>query len=69
MADAIDRFGELSEMPAAVAKEIEYVLELQPQYFWLVGPGTVDPERHVWRVRIDGLTATFGPIGKVPSPK
>ena len=68
IADAIDRSGELDAMPESVAKEIEYILELQPKYFWLVGPGTVDPERHVWRIGVDGLRATFERVDKVPSP-
>jgi hypothetical protein len=31
-------------------KEVEYVLDLVSHHFWLVGPGTVDPERHVFQV-------------------
>jgi hypothetical protein len=40
-------------MPTNVVKEVEYVLELRPRYLWLVGPGTVEPEAHVWRVVSD----------------
>jgi hypothetical protein len=68
MATAIDRFRELGEMPLDVVKEVEYVLDLEPKYFWLVGPGTLDPEAHVWRIEVDGKRARFERILKLPSP-
>ncbi len=68
MAVMIDRLPNLSDMPRGVAKEIEYVLELRPVYFWLVGPGTVDPEAHVWRVEVDGLRARFEREKALPLP-
>lgn len=54
MAQVIDAYQELHRLPTRVLKEVEYVLDLVPKYLWLVGPGTVDPEMHVWRV--DGTT-------------
>lgn len=68
IARGIDQLHELSEMPNSVAKEIEYVLELKPAYLWLVGPGTVDPEAHVWRVWVNGLRARFERLRTLPPP-
>jgi len=55
-------------MPPSVIKEIEYVLDLAPTYFWPVGPGTVDPERHVFAVTVSGVAATFERAAALPSP-
>ena len=66
MAKVIDTYRELEKMPSRVAKEIEYVLDIQPRYFWLVGPGTVDPERHVWRIQADSLRAGFSGVASLP---
>lgn len=68
MAEAIDEFGRLTELPTHLIKEIEYVLDLAPRYLWLVGPGTVDPERHVFEVEVDGLRASFRRVPKLPPP-
>jgi hypothetical protein len=68
IAAAIDRFAELTAMPTSVVKEIEYVLELAPEYLWLVGPGTVEPEAHVWRVWVDGCRARFERRAHLPDP-
>ena len=48
-------------------KEIEYVLELDPHHLWRVGPGTVDPEVHVFAVTVDGLEATCARLEHLPS--
>lgn len=60
--------GVLADMPRDVAKEVEYVLDLKPTYLWPVGPGTVDPEAHVWRVEADGLRARFERQHTLPPP-
>lgn len=44
-------------MPFSVIKAIEYVLDLAPTYFWLLGPGTVEPGRRELAIRVDGLMA------------
>lgn len=55
-------------MPANLAKEIEYVLDLAPRYLWVVGPGSIDPAHYVFAVEVDGLNAVFSPIDDVPRP-
>lgn len=66
MANGIDEFKRRPDLPARVAKEIEYVLDVTPAYFWLVGPGTVDPEAQVWRVTVLGINAGFERIQAIP---
>jgi len=64
----LDRAGELRELPRETAKEIEYVLELRPRHLWVIGPGSIDPPRHVFRVFVDGLSARFERVSDLPSP-
>jgi len=32
------------------------VLDIAPRFLWVVGPGSVDPATHIFRVTVDGLT-------------
>ena len=57
-----------SDLPANTAKEIEYVLDLQPKFLWLVGPGSIDPAPHIYAVTTSGLNATFEQLTAVPRP-
>lgn len=66
LAAAIRSHGHLSELPGKLAKEIEYVLDIQPQYLWVVGPGSIDPPAHVFRVSVEGLNATFTAVDDLP---
>lgn len=68
LAAAIAAQQELVELPATVAKEIEYVLDLRPKFFWVVGPGTVDPPAHVFRVTASEHSAHFEPAALLPKP-
>lgn len=69
IARQLDEAGSLAKLPAQTRKEIEYVLELTPRYFWLVGPGTVDPAPHVFAVTTRGRTAQFKRLVHVPPPR
>ncbi|MDQ4131471.1 MAG: hypothetical protein M3133_10885, partial [Actinomycetota bacterium] len=60
--------NDLGSLRADRAKELEYVLDLTPRYLWIVGPGSVDPPRHVFEVHIAGLEAQLLPIGGLPPP-
>ena len=66
LARAIEEHGGLLELPTAAAKEIEYVLELAPAHLWIVGPGSVDPARHVYEVVVSGVNATFTAVDGLP---
>lgn len=68
IARQLDSAGSLMELPANTRKEIEYVLELAPLYFWLVGPGTIDPPRHVFQVTTNGHSAMFDRVPHLPAP-
>lgn len=65
-ASAIDAGATTSDLVGLGFKEVEYVLELEPGYLWLVGPGTVDPARHVWAVAVDGVNAEFQAVDDLP---
>jgi hypothetical protein len=68
LAGSIEKHGILRELPAKIAKEIEYVLDLSPRYLWVVGPGSIDPARYVYAVHVSGTDARFEPIADVPLP-
>jgi hypothetical protein len=54
LAASVERHGRLADLPPSTAKEIEYVLDLAPQHLWVVGPGSIDPPAHVYRVQMLG---------------
>jgi hypothetical protein len=66
LASQIYRAGSLGALPTGSAKEIEYVLDLSPQYLWIVGPGSIDPATHIFAVTVEGLDAAFKPLSDVP---
>lgn len=68
LARQVREYGELSQLPLAAAKEIEYVLDLAPKHLWIVGPGSVDPSRHVFAVTVDGNQAKFRAMDGLPDP-
>ena len=68
LAAQLDAAGSLAELPPGTVKEIEYVLDLAPRYFWLVGPGSIDPARYVYRVDVAGLNARFERTESFPEP-
>ena len=67
LAAQMHRAGYLGALPPGSAKEIEYVLDLEPRYLWIVGPGSVDPATHVFAVRVEGLDAAFRELTDVPA--
>jgi hypothetical protein len=69
LAGQIEKHGKLMNLPHTAAKEIEYVLDLSPSYLWIVGPGSIDPPRHVYAVTTDShINATFAPLAALPEP-
>lgn len=68
IAAQLDAARDLRELPLTTVKEIEYVLELRPRYLWVVGPGSIDPPRHVFSVAVDGLSARFERLAALPVP-
>jgi hypothetical protein len=69
LAAGVEEHGTLRGLPQSAAKEIEYVLDLSPRNLWIVGPGSVDPPKHVYSVVVQGPTnAIFEPLQHLPPP-
>ena len=69
LAQAVERHGSLLELPTSAAKEIEYVVDLEPRFLWIVGPGSIDSPRHVFEVTpTGGLDVGFSRVHALPSP-
>lgn len=68
LAREMTRAGSLAELPIGTVKEIEYVLDLTPRFLWVVGPGSIDPATHLFKVTVDGLNAGFASLDKFPEP-
>lgn len=68
LAGEMTRAGSLAELPIGTVKEIEYVLDLVPRFLWVVGPGSIDPARYLFRVTVSGLNARFTPLDEFPHP-
>jgi len=68
---AVEQHGTLTDLPPSAAKEIEYVLDLAPRYLWIVGPGSIEPPKHVYEVERRGpLNARFtSRVGLPESPR
>ncbi len=54
---------EVKKNPAHVAV---LARDIRPNYFRLVAPGSMDPERYVWRVEVETMDAVFEPCGMLP---
>jgi len=67
IATQIDALAEWGPVPARHRKELEYVLDLQPKYLWLVGPGLIDPEQFVYEVQVEDMKACFRRIDALPN--
>lgn len=68
LANALDAHGSLSALPREVAREFNSVVPVNPRFLWLVGPNTVEPVNHVYRVKVAGDDATFRRVDAVPLP-
>ena len=68
VAASIEACGSLQDLPAKVAKELEYVLDLSPRYLWLVGPGSIDPAYYVYEVKVSLPPASLYRMTRLPGP-
>ena len=64
----LERTSKLTDLSKNHAKELEYVLDLEPKYLWIVGPNSVDPEKYVYSVSVVDLDARFEPLKNLPKP-
>jgi hypothetical protein len=60
--------GSLSGLSKTHAKELEYVLDLKPKYLWVVGPGSIDPAKYIYSVKVGGTDAEFVPLPQMAPP-
>jgi hypothetical protein len=68
MAREIERVATLDRLPTSTIKEVEYVLDLAPRYLWIMGPGSIDPPRHVFAVHQSEGRVSFGRFAGLPAP-
>jgi hypothetical protein len=68
LAAAIDAAGTIAELPEHHAQVLACVRAVEPRYLWLVGPNTVAPEAHVFRVRGNGKRG-LERVPAVPRPR
>lgn len=64
----IEHVAVLDGLPDKTIKEIEYVLDLAPRFVWILGPGTIDPPRHVFEVELPEGQIAFRRVFDLPSP-
>lgn len=69
LATALDASGSLKRLRPDVAAELAHVATIRPAYLWIVGPSTIDPAVHVFRIEPDDVDgAHFTRVPSVPVP-
>ena len=68
IATALDACDSLDGLRPEIAGQIKGAAMVKPRYLWLVGPNTVEPAGHVFRVARSGDGATFTRVSAVPAP-
>jgi hypothetical protein len=68
LVDGINVKGTLNALNKKHSKEFEYILDINPKYLWIVGPGSIDPSKYVYEVRVKKLNAEFKLIDSLPMP-
>lgn len=68
VASALDACDTLVGLRPEMAREIHGVTVTKPRFLWLVGPNTVEPAGHVFRVAPKGHHTTFTRVDAVPAP-
>jgi hypothetical protein len=68
VATALDACDNLVALRPEIAREVCGVAAVKPRFLWLVGPNTVEPARHVFRVATKGDHLSFTRVDAVPAP-
>jgi hypothetical protein len=66
LVNGLNMKGSLDNLVNKHKKELEYVLDLKPKYLWIVGPGSIEPNKYVYKVEVDGLEANFSRMETLP---
>jgi hypothetical protein len=68
VATALDACGTYEALRPEIAREVRGVTVVKPRFLWLVGPNTVEPAGHVFRVATRHDQTTFTRVDAVPAP-
>jgi hypothetical protein len=68
LATTLDACGRRSHLSPDVRPQFESVLSARPRYLWLVGPNTIEPAGHVFRLTYRDDDIRFTRIERVPDP-
>jgi hypothetical protein len=68
IATALDACDRLDGLRPDIAGQVRGTAMMTPRFLWLVGPNTVEPAGHVFRVASRGDSATFTRVNAVPAP-
>jgi hypothetical protein len=68
LATAVDAGGLVSRLSQTATHELAAVLARRPRFVWLVGPNSIDPATHVFRLTAFDGDLRFSRIETVPVP-
>lgn len=68
LATALDVTPTLALLAAPHSSEADRIMSSAPSFVWLVGPSTIEPESHVFRVQGTGTDTGVSRVRSVPAP-
>jgi hypothetical protein len=68
IASSLDAHRRLGALRADLAHELESVTVVRPRFLWLVGPNSIEPAAHVFRVTAAGDDLAFTRVAVLPAP-
>lgn len=68
LATALDVNPTLAQLGAPYAAATDRIVAGAPSFLWLVGPSTIEPESHVFRIHGTGARTRLGRVPAVPAP-
>ncbi len=68
VAAALDACDTSAGLRPDVAREVRDAIEAAPRFLWLVGPNTIEPATHVFRLLTRGDQTRFARVDAVPAP-
>jgi len=66
LATALDVTPTLTQLAAPHDADVEAVVASSPAFLWIVGPNTIEPESHVFRVRGSGADTRVSRVSRLP---
>jgi hypothetical protein len=68
LATALDVTPTLTLLTAPHSSDVDRIMASAPSFVWLVGPNTIEPESHVFRVHGAGTDTRVSRVHSVPAP-